>query len=393
MPTILSSRERLLCAMRHEEPDHVPLWNLWRMKEPPFTYRTQTERAQAVIGLGMDDTLLLEPPLGKTEYYDVNRVPGIGIDVRKVVREGERYPLLIKEYQTPAGNIRQVVRQTEDWANGEDVRLFSDYNVPRSAEFIIKGPADLPSLRHLLREPTKTQLDEFRAEASELRKDAQRLGVLLEGGWTALGDALVWLVGMEAVLYLQMDQPEFLEELLDLVCEWELRRMELLLAEGVEVMVHSAWYENTDFWTPGNYRRLLKPHLARMAHLAHQAGARWNYIITNSWAPLMDDLLEIGVDSILGVDSVQGKANLQEVKAWAAGRICLWGSVNAPVTLAQGSHEEIREATAQAIRTLGPGGGFVLYPVDQLIADMPWAKVQMMLETWRELGDYPIQAT
>lgn len=157
MPTMLSSRERLLCAMRHEEPDHVPLWNLWRMKEPPFTYRTQTERAQAVIGLGMDDTLLLEPPLGKTEYYDVNRVPGIGIDVRKVVREGERYPLLIKEYQTPAGNIRQVVRQTEDWANGEDVRLFSDYNVPRSIEFVVKESADLPSLRHLLRKDAQSR--------------------------------------------------------------------------------------------------------------------------------------------------------------------------------------------------------------------------------------------
>lgn len=123
-----------------------------------------------------------------------------------------------------------------------------------------KESADLPSLRHLLREPTKTQLDEFRAEASELRKDAQRLGVLLEGGWTALGYALVWLVGMEAVLYLQMDQPDFLEELLDLVCKWELRRMELLLAEGVEVMVHSAWYENTDFWTPRNYRRLARDY-------------------------------------------------------------------------------------------------------------------------------------
>ena len=317
MRSTMSSRERLLCALRHEEPDHVPLWNLWRMSDPPFACSNQTERVEGVLALGLDDTLLLEPPLGKTEYYDVNRVPGVGVKVRIETREGEPYPLLFKEYDTPAGNLRQVVRLTEDWPHGEDTRLFSDYNVPRSLEFVVKEPVDLPRLKYLLPEPSKAQLDEFRTEAARLRKDARRLGVLLEGGWTTLGDALVWLVGMEAVLYLQMDQPDFIEELLELVCEFELSRVELLLEEGAEAIVHSAWYENTDFWTPRNFRSMLKPRLKRIADLAHQGGARFNYIITNSWAPLMNDLAEIGVDSIVGVDNIQGKADFGPVKAWA----------------------------------------------------------------------------
>jgi hypothetical protein len=136
---------------------------------------------------------------------------------------------------------------------------------------------------------------------------------------------------------------------------------------------------------------MLKPRLKRMADLTHQGGAAFNYIITNSWAPLTEDLAEVGVDSIVGVDDIQGKADFQAVKAWSeTERICLWGGVNAPVTLLQGSEEEIRRATAEAIRTLGAGGGFILYPVDQLIADMPWPKVEMMLAAWRELADYPV---
>ena len=376
--------------MRHEEPDHVPLWNLWRSKDIPFRYRHQVERAEAVLALGLDDTLLLQPPLNKTEHYDVNRVPGIRISVRQEDRGGERYPLLTKEYETPSGPLRQVVRVTEDWPYGRDVRLFSDHNVSRSQEFVIKEPADLPRLRHLLAEPSAGQIAEFRVGAAQLRREAQRLGVLLEGGWSALGDSAVWLLGMERVLLLQMDQPEFLEELLDLLCAWEARRMEWLIEEGVEALVHSAWYENTDFWTPRSYRRLLKPRLVRLVRLAHEAGVRFNYIITNSWAPLMPDFLEIGFDSILGVDPVQGKANLPEVKTRIGQRICLWGGINAAVTLAQGSPAEIRQATAEAIRTLGSGGGFVLYPVDQLITEMPWSHVQAMLDTWRELGSYPL---
>ncbi len=386
----LSSRERLLYTMRRQAADHVPLWNLWRNRDIPFHYTTQTERAGAVLSLGLDDTLLLQPPLNKTEHYDANRVPGVTTRVRRVQVEGERYPLLVKEYETPAGQIRQVVRQTEDWPYGEDVRLFSDHNVSRSKEFPVKGSEDLPRLRYLLGEPAADQIAEFRQTAVQLRRASQRLGVVLEGGWAALGDAALWLLGTEALLWLQMDQPEFLEELLETVCHWELRRMKLLLDAGVEVIVHSAWYESTDFWTPANYRRLLKPRLRRMVQMAHQAGALFSYIITTSWQALVDDLVELGIDSLLGVDPVQGKADLKEAKRRLGASMCLWGGINGAVTLGHGTPEAVRRATEEAIGTLGPGGGFVLYPVDQLVKETPWANVQAMIECWREKGRYPL---
>jgi len=388
--TSLSSRERLLCAMGGQEPDHVPLWNLWRNRDVPFRYSTQVERAEAVLNLGLDDTLLLQPPLNKTEHYDANRVPGVKIQVQRVQTRQARYPLLLKEYDTPAGQIRQVVRRTGDWPYGEDVRLFSDHNVSRSEEFPVKGPEDLPSLRHLLCEPTADQVREFQQTAAQLRQDARRLGVVLEGGWTALGDAALWLLGTEPLLLLQMDQPEFLEELLELICQWELGRMELLLEEGVQVIVHSAWYESTDFWTPKNYRRLLKPRLQRLVDLAHQAGALFSYIITTSWQALAGDFADLGFDSLVGVDPVQGKANLRETRHCLGAHMCLWGGLNGALTLGQGAPAEVRQATEEAIRTLGPGGGFVLYPVDQLVQETPWPNVEAMIEAWQEFGSYPM---
>ncbi len=368
----------------------MPLWNLWRNRDIPFHYRNQTERAEAVLSLGLDDTLLLQPPLGKTEHYDANRVAGVGIGVQRVRTAEERYPLLVKEYETPSGILRQVVRETPDWPYGEDIRLFSDHNISRSIEFPVKGPEDLPRLRHLLAEPTAEQIAEFRAMAAQLRRDARRLGVVLEGGWTALGDAALWLLGTEALLYQQMDQPEFLEELLDIVCEWELRRMDLVLAEGVEAIVHSGWYETTDFWTPKNYRRLLKPRLARLVERAHQAGALFNCIMTTSWQALMDEFVDLGFDGLMGVDPVQGKANLTETKRRLGPHLCLWGGINGAITLGRGTPPEVHQATEEAIRTLGPGGGFVLYPVDQLVTETPWANVQAMVDCWREMGDYPL---
>ncbi len=369
----------------------MPFWALWRNPDVPFRYRSQVERAEGVLELGLDDTLLLEPPLNKTEHYDANRMPGVEVRVRRGTREGERYALLIKEYETPAGVLRQVVRRTDDWPYGEDVRLFSDHNISRALEFPVKGHEDLPRLRHVLGEPPPGALCEFRERAAALRREARRLGVLLEGGWTALGDAALWLVGTEALLTWQLEQPELLGALLDLLCDWELRRMDLLLEAGVEAIVHSGWYETTDFWTPRAYRQLLKPRLARLVRRAHEAGVPFNAIITTSWQALQDDLVELGIDSLVGVDPVQGKADLADVKRQLGPHMCLWGGVNSAVTLGQGTGEEIRMAAQEAIHTLAQGGGFVLYPVDQLGEDLPWPRVQALIDAWRQDGSYPLK--
>jgi len=377
----MRSRERLLCAMRREAPDHVPIWNLWRARDAPFDYRDQVRRAEAVLALGLDDTLLLQPPLNKTEHYEAGLAPWVVGRCR--TRRGSDGPLLVQEWRTPAGTLRQVVRRTHDWPHGRHVRLFSDHNVSRSIEFPVADEEDLARLAWLLGDPSPEQIRGFRDRAARLRREADRLGVVLEGGWTALGDAALWLLGTEALLFGQVDRPELVEALLDVVWRWEMRRVELLLDEGVDVIVHSAWYECTDFWTPTAFRRHLKPRLRRLVDAVHQAGALVSYIITTSWGPLLDDLVDIGIDSLIGVDPVQGKAPLAWVREHASGRLCLWGGVNGAVTLGRGTPAEIERATSDAIATLGPGGGFVLHAVDQVVADMPWSNVEAMIRAWR----------
>ena len=181
-----------------------------------------------------------------------------------------------------------------------------------------------------------------------------------------------------------LDDPTFVEQLLDVVLEWELRRLDLLLAEGVEVVVHSGWYETTDFWTPAAYRRLLLPRLRRLVDATHAAGARFNAIVTTSWQALAGDFTALGFGSLVGVDPVQGKADLAAAKATVGQSMCLWGGLNSAVTLEQGSEEDIRRATTEAIETMAPGGRFVLYAVDQLGAALPWRNLAAAIAAWRQ---------
>lgn len=388
--TVMTSKERLLSAINIQPVDHIPLllrfWSLGgEVDNIPFNWGDEVERVKSTLELGLDDTLMLEPPLGYVENYIVERAPGVVSQVEVLEpTNSEGTPLLKKTYSTPAGPLQTVIKITEDWTYGEDIRLFDDQNIPRLVEPLVKDMDDIHRLQYLLAEPSPQQMDVFHKRSQYLRQSANKLGAVLDGGWVALGDAAMWLCGMERILYGQMDDPDFLEALLETIFQWEMRRIDLMLEHGIEVLVHMAWYETTDFWTPKNYRKLIKPRLVQEIEKAHTHGVKFRYIITKSWIPYREDFLEMKIDCLTGIDPVQDKIDLAEVKVYFDGKICLMGGINSAVMLTRWSDDEIRKAVDEAIDILAPGGGFILYPVDAVYNNQPWSKVEGLINQWKK---------
>ena len=387
----MTSRQRLLNAIERRPVDHVPLllrfwWLGGEVDQIPFNWRDEVQRAEATTVLGLDDTLLLQPPLGYVEDYIAERAPGVRSRVEALPPpEGESYPLLKKVYDTPEGPLQTVIRLTEDWPRGQDIHLFDDYNLSRLQEPLIKDAADLGRLRYLLPDPAPEQMAEYQQRAELLRREASRLGVVLDGGWIALGDAAMWLCGIQRILYGQMDEPDFIEDVLDTIQEWELKRVDWLLQAGIDVLVHMAWYESADFWSPRTYRKLLRPRLQAEINKAHAYGVKFRYIITHNWKAYAQDLKEMGVDCLTGVDPVQDRLDLAEAKQKIGGQICLMGGLNSAVMLSQWSEEQIRQAVRQAVEILSPGNGFILFPVDAIFNTQPWEKVLILIDEWKSL--------
>lgn len=407
----LNSRDRMIAAMNFQEPDHVPLFfAVMGRGEPfdkefgfsfgninkfdvryPYSYRNQIMKTEQMLALGVDDTIRLEPPLGWAEEYTVEGVQNIQTDFTKNIVSNGSIPVMRKIYHTASGDLTTAVPKKENWPHGDNIPLFSDFAVPVATEYLIKDESDLPKLKHLFGEPRKNEMDLFKEEASELKKAARRLGVLFEGSRIALGDCLVWLMGIQNLVYAGFDNPGFIEELVSIIFEWEKRRLLLLLDEGVEIIFHSAWYEIDDFWTPELYRKILKPYLTKLVKITHQAGVKYVYIITKSYETFYSDFLDIGFDGLYGADPVQGNTSIKFLKDTLKGKLCLWGGVNSAVTLGDGSEDEIVEAVNEAIRELAPGGGFVLFPVDQLVPQTnDWHRTNVLLERWKAIGNYPI---
>lgn len=374
MKTTLSSRERMLLAINHQEADHVPLvLNIFDWKPPHEGWDN-----------GTDNRISISAP---SRYH-----PDVTTRAGREVKPDERYPLLFKEYETPKGIIRQIAQQTKDWPYGDDVPLFSDYNISRLKKFPVAEEADLEKLPFLFFPPSKEGLKEFQEHAKSVKRLAEERQILLEGHAGGFGDYAAWLMGITNLLIAAMDRPDFVHQLLDTILDWEMRDIEFLLDyAAVDVIIHRGWYECADFWSPPLYREFIAPRLKKKIQLVHQGGKKFGYIMTTGIMPLLDIFSELDFDLLIHVDPVQGHADLLRLKKEIGERVCFWGGVNSAITLGRGSRDEIRDAVTFAISTLGPGGGLILEPADCLFSDTPWENVKTLIERWREIGSYPLQ--
>jgi hypothetical protein len=346
---------------------------------------------QQQLDLGLDATVMLpsRPPVVRNDYYNlyglpVSYAPEVQIEEKIFPPDASGSPVMVKTYHTPAGDLSVKVRQTEDWRWGDHVPFLDDYLIPRSIEFLVEGDEDLDAFQYLLVPPTDEEVDAFQQEAQSLKAFAGAKGLLVTGGWGVGMDMLGWVHGLNTLVYDVYDRPEFLSNLFSIIADWNRKRMSVVLEAGIDCYIKRAWYENTDFFTPGMWQKLIQPELARDVRLTHQAGAKFGYIITANAMPLLELIAEAGVDVIIGVDPEA--YDLDETKARLGGRVCLWGGVNGHLTVEQGSPEAVRGEVAAALQSLGPDG-FILSPVDNVRQDTPlaMANVKVLIQTWQKL--------
>ena len=392
MPAKPCSLTRLLTALQCCEPDRVPcsfmLYNALKS-----SCKDYEEFILRQLAMGMDPYVQIpvRQPVVVNDHYNLHGLP-VSHDPRVTVAEwvehdpDEEWPILVKEYHTPAGTLRAEVRRTPDWRWGDHVPFLDDYLIPRSRKFLVTEPADLEPLGFLLAPPTAAEVEAFRAEAVRYKEFARRYGLLVAGGWGVGADLLGWIVGLKEMVFAVYDRPDFVRSLLAMIAEWNTRRMALVLAAGVDLYIKRAWYENCDFWTPAAWSEFLAPILKREANLAHEHGALFGYIITANCMPLLEGIAAAGVDVVIGVDPHTW--DLAGAKSRLEGRVCLWGGVNGHLTVEQGKPEEVRAEVRRAMESLAPGGGFILSPVDNVREDTPRsrANVEALLDEWGRLS-------
>jgi len=344
------------------------------------------------VRMGLDPYVMLppRPPEVVNDHYNLHGLPvsySPEVNIREWVEQipGEENDLLVMEYLTPAGMLRAEVLKTGEWPWGDHVPFLDDRITPRSRKFLITKPSDLEALRFLLVPPTVEEINRLHAESKPILDLAKKQDLLVSGGWGVGADMLGWIFGLEQMVFASFDQPVLLFALLKLIASWNRSRMKPLLEMGVDLYIKRAWYETCHFWSPKSFREFLLPILKDEVNLAHEAGAKFGYIVTSNTMPLLEMYAEAGVDVLMGVDPMEW--DLAKTKQILDGKVCLWGGVNGQLTVERGTEEDVRQEVQRAFEVLSPGGGFILSPVDNVrnYDEVSRDNVDILLDEWKKL--------
>ena len=140
--------------------------------------------------------------------------------------------------------------------------------------------------------------------------------------------------------------------------------------------------------------RLYFPNLAYALEPLNAAGIRKIWHSDGNINPILDRLLDCGIDGFQGLQEdrwlpphqIVPLAELARMTARTGDKLILFGSLSVRDVLPHGSPDDVRRDVERCIDAAADGGGFFLAPTSTLGPDVPVENIDAMLERCTEYG-------
>lgn len=356
MPQHMTSRERVLTAFAHAEPDHVPAW---LGASPGF-------RAKAIRTLGLPDDESLSRFVGDdfrriTARYagpddlapDKNLPPGVTFrSVFGILRHGYEGGQPISHPLAHAGSIAEI----------------DAYRWP---------------------DPAWMDVSHLRAEAAQWGGQYAVLG----GEWSPFWHDAIDLLGMENLMFKMFDAPAIVDAVLAHVVDFYAGVSERIFDEAADRI--DIFFIGNDFGSRNGpllgerqFRRFLVPHFKRLFDLGHRYDLKVLLHCCGGYAPLIPALIEAGVDGLQALQPNCRDMEPEKLKAEFGRDVTLMGSINTQL-LIEGTPDMARDETRRVLDIMMPGGGYVACPShDYVLVETPVENIIAVYETIRACGGY-----
>ena len=145
--------------------------------------------------------------------------------------------------------------------------------------------------------------------------------------------------------------------------------------------------------SPEMFREFFKPYLKSQIDTIKQAAdVKVLMHCDGAIMPILDDLIEIGVDIINPIQTVvKDFDDTAALKAKFGDRITFHAAIDVQQVMPNSTPDELRREVARRIHDLGPRGGYILAPCHNINVDIPVENVMAMFDAAREFGRYPLQ--
>ncbi len=384
----MTSRERVLTALSHEEPDRVPI-DLGGTVVSSIALSTYTALREH-MGLPRREIRVLET-VQQIAVVDDDVLDAFGVDVIPVFA------------LPPSGTGPEFVEGEDGTMSFQDDFGATLKKPPGCCYYDWQEfPLREPSLAALEAMPWPNAADPARYRGlrkcvKDLRAGTDRALFGVAPCGHDLFNQIFRVRGMENGLMDMVAEPEFAEAFFDRLTDTICTAQTSFLQEvGDLIDVHFAADDlsgqSGPLVSPELYRRMIKPRQADIiaTSKAHTRAPIF-YHTCGAATEFLDDLIEVGVDILNPVQVSAVGMDTATLKKRYGRRLSFWGGgCDTQRVLPYGTQAEVRAEARRRIGDLAPGGGFVFNPVHNIQPLVPPANVVALFKAAHEFGRYPI---
>jgi len=409
----MNSRERLIAALNHKEPDRVPIdFSATQMTGiMAVAYR----KLRQYLGLKSDDIKIFELTQ-QIAVVDEDVLKRFGVDVigiRPGVPKNWKKDFLSDgtEAYFPEDYYPEI--QEDGSKILRDLIGYFGYNYNLHPTLIMpKGGYYYDFAYHPLADAQdERDIDDFKwfweIPDSDLERIKQEInyflnetdyGVLVNtlwGGWGQHIEVLQNLRGWDQFMVDLCLDKKLARYMLENRFEHVLKRWEKMLSvigDDVQIitMGDDLGLQDGPAMSPDLYREMVKPvHKRFISFIKQRTKAKIWMHNCGSIYDLIPDLIELGIDAINPVQVSAKNMDTKKLKKEFGKDMVFWGAgCDSQNVLPWGKPEDIKEEVKRRIDDLAPGGGFVFAPIMNIQLDIPVENITAMFEAALEYGKY-----
>lgn len=382
----LTSRERVLKALNHQEADRVPL------DLGGFQTGIHKKAYEALIEyLGLDEEIVILDPVQQLAKPSDAVLERFHIDTRYVCAHG---PDSFKggiEHNVRAGRGWDDLKDEFGvvWSMPEDQGLYMDISHHPLADAETKDIAGYPFPKG----DDPTRFTGVREQALKLRNETPYAictgisGVVYEYCW--------YMRGLERWFMDTIENLDFCEALLDQTLKfWVDFHTGFMGAVGdiVDVVMigDDLAGQHGPLFSVEFYKKIVKPRQKKLIrHISSLTGAKIWYHTCGGCVPLIPELIDNGIDIINPVQISAACMEPENLKKQFGDDVVFWGGgIDSQHVLPFATPQEVKDEVRKNMGIFKTGGGYIFNNVHNIQAGVPAENIVAMHDAAYEYGFY-----
>jgi uroporphyrinogen decarboxylase len=382
----MTSRERVLEALNHEEPDRIPIdlgGNQTGIHK--FAYEGLIKH------LGISDEITIMDAVQQLAQPCEELLQRLRVDTRYVAagaagdwtggivqeeRDGRLWHDLVDEF-----GIR--------WSMPDDHPYFMDITHHPLANATIDDIKDYPFPKG----GDAGRFEGLRERALQLKSETPYAVV---SGISGVVYEICWYMrGLETWFMDMMTNPAFCEALIDQTLKFWIDWFRVFLDEVGDVVDiimigDDLAGQNGPLFNPDLYRQIVKPrHKQLVQYIKSRTNAKIWYHTCGACTSYIPDLMDNGIDVLNPVQISANDMDPASLKTRFGDKLCFWGGgIDSQHVLPSGTPEQIREDVRKHLEAFKPGGGYVFNNVHNIQAGVSAENILALYDAAHEFGFY-----